>query len=254
MASPQPDKFTKISSELLEAFCKTQLSGSEWSFIHALLRKTYGYNKKEDWITNTQIMEMTGLCKERVSEAKRSLIAKKIVTEKRNKIGLQKDYELWAELRKNVTKVTEKRNSELRKNVTTIDNIDNRHLPSKSSGSTLIVNQEKMWNKVSDDFEGELQIDPDHTPKGKKKVKKVSDDVQAVFELFNNPAAALWRMREIERVAAQALYDTYGLDKLKVRVNIINEEKQKKDPYFPDINTPSQLLDKMPNVERYLNI
>lgn len=122
MASPQPDKFTKISSELLEAFCRLQLSGSEWSFIHALIRKTYGYNKKEDWITNTQIMSLTGLGKERTSEAKKSLIAKGIVTEKRNKIGLQKDYEKWQELRKNVTKVTEKRNSELRKNVTTIDN------------------------------------------------------------------------------------------------------------------------------------
>ena len=110
MASPQPDQFTKISSELLEAFCLLQLSGSEWSFVHALMRKTYGYNKKEDWVTNSQIMKLTGLDKERVSEAKKKLLLKGVVTEKRNKIGLQKDYDLWKELRKNVN---------------TIDNIDN---------------------------------------------------------------------------------------------------------------------------------
>ena len=88
----------------------------------------------------------------------------------------------------------------------------------------------------------------------KKKEKNVSDDVKAVFDLFNNPASALWGLREIERVAAQALFDTYGLEKLSNRMKRIEAEKQKKDPYFPEVNTPSQLLDKMPNVERYLNI
>jgi hypothetical protein len=98
-----------------------------------------------------------------------------------------------------------------------------------------------------------VQTDPDYKPK-KKSEKKVSDDIQAVFDLFNNPASALWRMREIERVASQTLFDTYGLEKLKIRVNRIQEEAKKKDPLFPHITTPSQLLDKMPNVERYLNV
>ena len=98
-----------------------------------------------------------------------------------------------------------------------------------------------------------IQTDPDYNPKGKKE-KKVSDDVQAVFDLFNNPASALWRMREIERVASQTLFETYGLEKLKIRVQRIQEEAKKKDPLFPLITTPSQLLDKMPNVERYLNV
>jgi DNA-binding transcriptional regulator YhcF (GntR family) len=99
-----------------------------------------------------------------------------------------------------------------------------------------------------------LQTDPDYKPKGEKKGKSVSEDIQAVFDLFNNPASALWRMREIERVAAQTLFDTYGLEKLKIRVQRIQAEAKKKDPLFPHITTPSQLLDKMPNVERYLNV
>jgi hypothetical protein len=98
-----------------------------------------------------------------------------------------------------------------------------------------------------------VQTDPDYKPK-KKSEKKVSEDIQAVFDLFNNPASALWRMREIERVAAQTLFETYGLEKLKIRVERIQDEAKKKDPLFPHITTPSQLLDKMPNVERYLNV
>ncbi len=98
-----------------------------------------------------------------------------------------------------------------------------------------------------------VQTDPDHKPKGKAK-KKVSDDIQAVFDLFTNPAKAIWRLREIERESAQVLFDTYGLDKLKIRLDRIEKEKGNKDPLFPLVVTPSQLLDKMPNVERYLNI
>lgn len=123
MASPQLENgYTKIADEILTAFCRLHLSGNEWSFVHALIRKTYGYNKREDWITNTQISTMTGMGSTRVSEAKKSLISLNIVTENRNKISLQKDYEQWGKLRKTVTKVTENRNSELRKTVYTKDN------------------------------------------------------------------------------------------------------------------------------------
>ena len=127
----------------------------------------------------------------------------------------------------------------------------------EQSSEKLKSNQENdmSWNKIADDFEEELQVDPDYVPKGKaKSVKKVSDDVQEVFNLFSNPAKVTWRLREIERVAAQALFDTYGLETLKKRIDRIEKEKGNKDPLFPLVVTPSQLLDKMPNVERYFGI
>ena len=123
------------------------------------------------------------------------------------------------------------------------------------SGGELEIKEKNMWNKTADDFEEEFQIEPDYKPEKKpKKTKSVSDDIQAVFDLFNNPAKVTWRMREIERVSAQALFDTYGLETLKIRLKRIEEEKKKnaEDPYFPLVNTPSQLLDKMENVERYI--
>lgn len=120
MASPQLENgYTKVANELFDALCCLQLSGHEWSYVMAVMRKTYGYNKKEDWVTNTQIAQMTGLRKERVSEAKKRLVEKKIVTENRNKISLNKNYEEWQELRKTVTGVTENRNKKLRKTVST---------------------------------------------------------------------------------------------------------------------------------------
>lgn len=109
------------------------------------------------------------------------------------------------------------------------------------------------FNKVGEDYlEEDLQIDPDHAPKGKKKEKKVPDEIQQVFDLFDNPAKAIWRMREIEREAAKALYEAYGMETLQRRMDIIKKESVNKDTFFPLITTPATLLDKMPNVENFL--
>lgn len=258
--SPQKENgFTPIANELFEAFYRCKLTEYERCVVMCIWRKTYGWNKKEDWVSNSQIEKETGISLPNTTRTIKLLRAKNILHKNSNRVGVNKKYKEWKvdwrRLSHQTTYVVSPDNKRLSHQTPTKEKKETIQKSAEpSSEKSLTDNLEKMWNKVSDDFEGELQIDPDYTPKGKKKVKKVSDDVQAVFELFNNPASALWRMREIERVAAQALFDSYGLDKLKVRVNRINEEKQKKDPFFPDINTPSQLLDKMPNVERYLNI
>jgi hypothetical protein len=123
-------------------------------------------------------------------------------------------------------------------------------------------NKEDMFkNKYNEDGHyDEAAIDAETgeplTSKGpvKNKTRAVDADVLAVFELFSNPAKALWRMREVERVAARTLFEVYGLETLTKRIARIEAEKQKKDPYFPEVNTPSQLLDKMSSVERYFGI
>ncbi len=249
MANPQPDQFTKISSELLEAFCRLQLSGSEWSFIHALLRKTYGYNKKEDWITNTQIMGLTGLCKERVSEAKKSLLEKQIVTEKRNKISIQKNYDLWKELRKNVTRVTEKRNYQLRKNVTTIDNIENiqKTLGETSSPESffpLLDKKKDMWNRQPDDEE-ERMVDLDgdgKTTAPKKPATKKYPNAPQVRKLFEevlglNPAN--WKMNKTQLEACENLYTERTMEKVRSALEFYVENKETE--YCPQIISPYDL-------------
>lgn len=126
---------------------------------------------------------------------------------------------------------------------------------SKESQKLSVKKNEMGWNNKSDNDSDlpEIDIDSGEEVKPKRK-KKVTDDIQAVFNLFKNPAKINWGKRELERDAAQALFDTYGIEKLTIRMKRIESEKKKKDPYFPEVNTPSQLLDKMPNVERYLNL
>lgn len=235
MASPQKENgYTPIANELLDALCRLHISGNEWSYLHAVIRKTYGYNKKEDWVTNSQIAKITGLHPVRVSEAKKKLLELGIVTENRNKIALQKDYAKWGKLRKTVTKVTENRNSELRKTVYTKDNItkDNNY-PAKP--------EESMYEIVSD-----LEEKP------KKPISR-NKDVLAVFRLFDNPARELWKMRPLERKAAEILFDTYGLEVLERRIKKAAEAK-KIDNFAHNVDSPTNLLENMPKLDRYFNI
>ncbi|MGB4239468.1 MAG: replication protein, partial [Candidatus Hydrothermia bacterium] len=61
MASPQVENgYTMLSNELLDNFIKVTrfLSPYEIAVWLAILRKTYGYKKKEDWISRKQLEEI----------------------------------------------------------------------------------------------------------------------------------------------------------------------------------------------------
>lgn len=105
MANPQKENgYIQIANEIAEVLCKTQLSGYQNRLLWAIWRKTYGWNKKEDWVANSQLIELTGLKKGHVSRAKKELIERNIlVTKTGNKIQFNKDYSQWWQLPKLVT-------------------------------------------------------------------------------------------------------------------------------------------------------
>lgn len=104
MANPQVENgYTKIANELLEAFTRTNLSSYQFRIVAAILRKTYGWQRKDGFITVTQLAKITGISKGHVSRTKKELIGRKIVTSLGNKIALNKDYTQWTELPRQVT-------------------------------------------------------------------------------------------------------------------------------------------------------
>jgi len=107
MASPQvEDGYLKIANEIAEALSRLNLSAYQSRFLWALFRLTYGWNKKVDRISNSQIIEMTGMTKGHVSRTKKSLIERQIVTCIGNKLGFQKDYSKWQSYLDRSPKVT----------------------------------------------------------------------------------------------------------------------------------------------------
>src|SRR4051812_4004780 len=85
MTNPQKENgYTGIANEIVDALCKTNLSPHEGRIVWCVFRKTYGFNKKDDWISLSQLVEMTGMHKAHVSQAKRKLLDRKIVTQTGN--------------------------------------------------------------------------------------------------------------------------------------------------------------------------
>jgi phage replication O-like protein O len=124
MANPQKENgHVDIVNEIVEALAKIHLSGYENRILWSIFRKTYGWHKKEDWITNSQIAEMTGIADSHVSRTIKILIKRKIVTKIGKKLGFQKDYDQWDKLPKLVTNdeklpIQDKKLPELVKKVT----------------------------------------------------------------------------------------------------------------------------------------
>lgn len=108
MANPQLENgYTKIANELLEALAKTYMSSYEHQIIHYIIRKTYGYNKKSDWISLSQIAKGTGIHLPHVCRTIKKLNQRQIVTQIGNQhykhYALQKDHDQWHRLPKQVT-------------------------------------------------------------------------------------------------------------------------------------------------------
>ena len=62
MSRPQlEDGYVRIANELLEAIIRAPLSKRELMIVLAVVRKTYGYGKKTDDISLSQLAQMTGV-------------------------------------------------------------------------------------------------------------------------------------------------------------------------------------------------
>lgn len=111
--SPQlEDGHTRIANELLEALLLARLTSRQWSIVMALVRKTYGYNKKTDDIGLVQLSDLTGLAKSHVSVAVRELEERRIISRKQGKfghiMGINKNHVQWAGVeRRAAQRVTE---------------------------------------------------------------------------------------------------------------------------------------------------
>ncbi len=96
MAKPQLENgYTPIANEILEKLARLSLSSNQWQVLLVIIRKTYGFHKKVDYIANFQIGAATGLGKTVVSRILRNLNDRHIITRKGKIVGLQKDWGKW---------------------------------------------------------------------------------------------------------------------------------------------------------------
>ncbi|WP_182928684.1 replication protein [Klebsiella sp. WP3-W18-ESBL-02] len=71
--------YTRIANEIQKLKPRLRMSGREWQCLEAVIWLTYGWNKKQDRVTNTVIAGLTGLSDSHVSDAIRALSERGII-------------------------------------------------------------------------------------------------------------------------------------------------------------------------------
>lgn len=90
--------YTQIPNKILEALAKTKLSPYESKYVFALLRKTYGYHKYEDYIANSQFAKLTEILRQHICRTEIKLLGRKIIICVGNKIGINNSFNQWQKL------------------------------------------------------------------------------------------------------------------------------------------------------------
>ena len=170
------DGFTRIANELLEAVMHAGLSQHQLLVFMAVMRKTYGFNKKSDWVSNEQISVLTGILPHKCSAAKSALVKRGILTQTGRVIGINKAVSEWSSL---PVKGTEKR-AYLKK--VTLPESGKKSLP--ESGNAYYPNQVNTKDKHTKDNKDNINNPP-------KSPRAVSFDASAV-QLPDWLSAEIW--------------------------------------------------------------
>ncbi len=287
MASPQKENgFTAIANEILDHLALPGINGSEYRLAILVLRKTYGFAKKKDYISLTQFQKGTGMQRQNVVETLKSLVVKRLLLKEKSLYQFNKNWEEWVVAKRLPSDgiVRPKLNSRC---AICKDNrvLEAHHIiPKNESGTNdfgnLInlcptchsladrgeITREQLFRiKISSQkttaassqkhAKGSSQKTT-HKRKTKETITKErnttelrSGEIVLVIDKFEdtNPSFKKWYGNTTQRSAIGRMLETHGTERLMKVVALLPKIKGK--PYFPTITTPLQLEDKWAALE-----
>lgn len=169
------DGFMRVANELTDNLLMADLTARQLKVMLAIMRKTYGFNKPMDRLTNTQIAAMTGIHHTHVCVAKRQLLDRGFLIGSGQRIGINKHVSMWD--MKGISQVSETLATSANK---TLAKSANTHLPTQLNTKDNIQKTERQ--------------DPPKSPKGEcegqevkpAKQKSTAIDYQAVMSAYNS--------------------------------------------------------------------
>lgn len=224
MANVQKENgYTAIANEILEQLVNRDLLGAEFRILLFIIRKTYGYHKKQDKISLTQFERGTGLSRPTIVKTLknleiRNMIIKFSIEESEGNITqfvFQKDVDKWVV---NTAKLV-------------------KHNDVNSKARLTEIGKHGLTHKRKKD-------------NTKDNSETSSLDIPLVIKSFEilNPASKKFYANTTQRNACRSLIDIYGLERI---IKIVEQTLPKTNnlPFFPTITTPLQLQDKFSSLE-----
>lgn len=220
MANPQKENgFTPIAHEVLEELVKARLLGAELSMALFVIRKTWGYQKKQDIISFSQFQKGLGISRMTISKTIKNLVARKILVKtailgEKTSFSFNKDYEKWV--------------------VNTPLLVKHKWVSSKA-GYTKTSKAGYTHNRKKDNT---------------KERAEQSSEINTLIKSFEiiNPASKKFYGIPPQRKACQMLIDIYSFERVK-RVIELTLPRTNGLQFFPTITTPLQLQDKWATLE-----
>lgn len=194
------DGFMRVANELTDSILLADLTARQLKIMLAVMRKTYGFNKPMDRITNTQISAMTGIHHTHVCSAKNQLIERGFLISGGSKVGINKYISMWD--MKKVSQVSE-----------TLADTANKSLAESAN-----THSPKQLN-TKDTIQKTINTDPPKAPKGEFSEEVISQAKQ-VLEYYNELTGTTCRSAEAFAVllTERAARDAYTVDDLKLVV------------------------------------
>ncbi len=220
--------YTRIVNKVIEQLVKQPLLGAELAICLFIIRKTYGFQKKEDEISLTQFEQGTGRSRPTIVKALKNLQLVNIVKLVKkgdsrissNCWSFNKYYHTWKLVKQ----------SELVKHrVLTSKEIDKKLV--KTAKHTK-ENYKRNTKETTSQSDGEMIV-------------KVIDSFSGI-----NPSYGRWYGNKTQRAAIDRLLVLNGIEQVQKVIGIL--EKTNGLPYFPTITTPVQLEEKWAQLESAL--
>ena len=235
--------------ELVEVLARYRIPGQEMQLLWVLLRKTWGWKKKEDSISLSQFAKLTGIDRGKCSRLLKSLIAKNIlrntVDQKVNpqpkKYRFNKDYETWVTVDQKVARdhkvnrVLTKRSSKgVTKRSTTIDNIDTIQYILSELLFSLIKKRRETFKKP------DLQKWADHIDLMIRVDKRETAEIKEVIKWCQQDK--FWKNNILSTAKLRQQYDSLALKMVEETggVQVTTEEPHELDPYYQDNRTEEE--------------
>ncbi|HUU39672.1 MAG TPA: replication protein, partial [Desulfatiglandales bacterium] len=204
MTNPQlEDGYTRIANELLEAMARINLSGYQSRVLMAIWRQTYGWHKKEDYISVSQIARMTGIDKRNVSRTLKELIEKNMIRKNGRMTAFNKNYNEWRGLRRKGIDLDTPSSSYINGKATPLN--ENHNESEVLDGKDINLDTPK---------DGGVDLDTGGISLDDKRVSELTDtkDIKDILEKKaerNLKVAALFSFKEEEKI--KTLADKYEL-------------------------------------------
>ncbi|WP_456309797.1 replication protein [Serratia proteamaculans] len=193
------DGFTRVANELLDAVLASGLTEIQIHIVLAVWRKTYGWNKKMDWITNEELERMTAKDRTKCSTAKNQLIRMQVLVQQGRSVGMNKNISEWK---------------------TKVNGFGKTFTESvKVSFTKSVKGSLPNQSNTKDTIQKTINTDPPKAPKGEFSEEVISQAKQ-VLEYYNELTGTTCRSAEAFAVllTERSARDAYTVDDLKLVV------------------------------------